>query len=230
MKLVLLPGMDGTGNLFADFVKALPHEFETVIVCYPADVFLSYPELMETVRLSIPDREPFVVVAESFSTPLAIQFAATPPANLRGMVLCAGFATSPVKGWRRSLFSLLSPVLLRLPLPKPVIERMLVGSGAHPSLISSVRAAVGSVRSKVLLARLRAILECDARTELSKIALPILYLEAKQDRLVSKSCLEEIRWITPRTTIAVVSGPHLILQREPSQTAEVVARFVQGIA
>jgi len=230
MKLVLLPGMDGTGELFAEFVKALPNEFETVTVRYPAIVFLSYPELVETVRLSAPNTEPFVLVAESFSTPLGIQFAAMAPANLRGLVLCAEFATSPVRGWRRSLCSLLSPVFLRLPLPKPAIEHLLVGRGAHPSLVSSVRVAVRSVRSRVLVARLRAILECDVRTELSKISLPILYLKAKQDRLVNKSCLEEIRRVNPRTTVAEVSGPHLILQREPSQTAEVVERFIQGIA
>jgi len=41
-KLLLLPGMDGTGDLFAGFVEAFPDEFETEIVSYPTDVFIYY--------------------------------------------------------------------------------------------------------------------------------------------------------------------------------------------
>ncbi len=40
--LVLLPGMDGTGCLFADFVSALGSEFETILVRYPSDEPLGY--------------------------------------------------------------------------------------------------------------------------------------------------------------------------------------------
>ncbi|MBX9790721.1 MAG: hypothetical protein K2Y37_17530 [Pirellulales bacterium] len=36
--LVLLPGLDGTGSLFADFVSALDGQIETVVVAYPARV------------------------------------------------------------------------------------------------------------------------------------------------------------------------------------------------
>ena len=71
-RLVLLPGMDGTGDLFADFVSALPDGFETGIVRYPTEIFLSYSELMPLVQSLAPASEPFVLVAESFSTPLAL--------------------------------------------------------------------------------------------------------------------------------------------------------------
>jgi pimeloyl-[acyl-carrier protein] methyl ester esterase len=102
-KLVLLPGMDGTGNLFADFVEALPDTFEVEVVHYPNNVCLSYTELMTFVQSAAPPSEPFVLVAESFSTPLAIQYAATNPPDLRGLVICAGFVTTPLQGWRRFL-------------------------------------------------------------------------------------------------------------------------------
>jgi hypothetical protein len=46
-KLVLLPGMDGTGELFAGFVKALPEGFDPVIMRYPIDRPLSYADLLE---------------------------------------------------------------------------------------------------------------------------------------------------------------------------------------
>ena len=84
LKLVLLPGMDGTAELFSEFIAALPEPFETVTVRYPAERPLSYSELANFVRAACPVSEPYMLVAESFSTPLAIQYAATNPANLGG--------------------------------------------------------------------------------------------------------------------------------------------------
>lgn len=68
-KLVMLPGMDGTGELFADFVEALPDRFEVEVVRYPTNVCLSYTELMTFVQSAAPGSEPFVLIAESFSPP-----------------------------------------------------------------------------------------------------------------------------------------------------------------
>src|ERR1700756_6048956 len=91
-KLVLLPGMYGTGELFKDFMSALPADFWSTALCYPNDVCLSYSDLLRLVQFSVEGSEPYVIVAESFSTPLAIQFAATNPPSLKGLVLSAGFA------------------------------------------------------------------------------------------------------------------------------------------
>jgi pimeloyl-[acyl-carrier protein] methyl ester esterase len=221
--------MDGTGNLFADFVKGLPGSFETEVVRYPNDYCLSYPNLMNFVRSAGPVSEPFVLVAESFSTPLAIQFAATKPPNLKGLVLCAGFASSPLRGWRCLLGSLFSPFVFRLPLSDFAAKLWLVGPSASPALLSAVKSAISSVQPRVLSARLRAVLNCDARKELTQVAVPILYLQAQQDRLVPASSLEEIRRIKPQTFVAEFSGPHLLFQREPQQTAEIVAKFIRQL-
>ena len=229
LKLVLLPGMDGTGRLFRSFVEALPPGMETVTVRYPADASLSYPELENFVQAACPISGPFVLLAESFSTPLAIRYAASNSGNLEGLVLCAGFATSPVRGWRRFLGSLLAPLMFHVPLPNLAAKLWLVGPDAPPSLLAAVRSAVSSVQSKVLAARLRAVLRCDVRAELGRVAVPILYIQAQQDRLVSPSCLEELRRIKPQMAVTVLEGPHLLLQREPSKAAEVVTRFVRSL-
>lgn len=50
LRAVLLPGMDGTGELFSEFVAALPVGLESVTVRYPTDRCLSYSELEELVR------------------------------------------------------------------------------------------------------------------------------------------------------------------------------------
>ena len=138
LTLVLLPGMDGTGELFSEFVAALPPSCATVIVRYPTEESLSYQELEGIVRAACPVSELFILVAESFSTPLAIKYAATHPANLAGMVLCAGFAASPVRGWRRLLVSLFAPLLLRVPLPNIALRFWLIGPDASASLLSLI--------------------------------------------------------------------------------------------
>ena len=229
MKLVLLPGLDGTGDLFADFASALPADFETTILRYPSDECLSNSELVEVVRSAMPDREPFVLVAESFSTPLAIQIAAANPPNLKALILCAGFAKAPVKGWLRFIRIFLSPLLFRLPVPEFAVRWLLTGPGAPASLISAVEKAVSSVKPQVLSTRLRAVLRCDVRDELSKIAVPILYLKATEDRVVRAPCFEDIRRVNPQVKVIEVSGPHLLLQREAQQTAEIVSKVVQAI-
>jgi pimeloyl-ACP methyl ester carboxylesterase len=222
--------MDGTGELFRYFVAALPEIFKTKTVRYPTDQYLSYRELLDFVRAACPLSEPFVLIAESFSTPLAIQYAATNPANLKGLILCAGFAASPVQGWRRFLGSLLTPILFRMTLPNIAVRLLLVGSDAPYSLLAAVRSAVSSVRPNVLAARARATLACDVRKELNQITVPMLYLQAKEDHLVRSSCLKDIQQFKPQLAVAVVDGPHLLLQRAPQQTVELIVSFVRQIA
>lgn len=225
MKLVLLPGMDGTGTLFSEFIAMLPGTYEAVAVSYPTEQYLPYSELEEIVRVACPTSEPFVLLAESFSTPLALQYAATNPTNLAGLVLCAGFAASPVKGWRRFLGSLLAPLMFHLPLPNLAAKLWLVGPDAPTSLLVSVRDAISSVQPRVLAARLRAVLASDVRRAVGQIGVPILYLQAKQDRLVSASCLKVIQWSKPDVAVAVLDGPHLLLQKHPLKAVEVVMEF-----
>ena len=225
----LLPGMDGTGELYAEFIAALPRRFETAVVRYPVDVTHSYSELLSFVQSAAKDSEPFVLVAESFSAALAIQLAATTSQNLKGMILCAGFAARPVRGWRRILSLLLAPLFFSVKLPEFAAKLMLVGFDAPRKLLSSVKTAISSVRPTVLVARLHAVLECDARKELSQVTVPILYLQAQQDRLVPASCFEEIRRIKPQISLEKISGPHLLFQSKPKVTAEIVTNFIARI-
>lgn len=228
LKIVLLPGMDGTGELFANLTDALPDSFEVITARYPTDRYLPFSDLVELVRLSCPISEPFVLLAESFSAPVAIQFAAMNPPHLKGLVLCAGFAVSPLQGWKRSLVSLFAPILFCIGLPEFAARFWLIGPSAPHSLLVAVRSALASVKPKVLVARIRAVLECEARSELVRVAVPMLYLQAKQDHLVKPFCLESIRQIKPQIEVAAIDGPHLLLQKEPQRAVEAIVSFVRS--
>ena len=119
--LILLPGMDGTGLLFQDFVEALDADVRTVVVSYPKNESLNYAALESTVLYQVPMDEPYVLLAESFSGPVAISIAASCPPRLLGVVLCCSFARNPqpmfsswVRSFRSSLPSRSVPSAARL--------------------------------------------------------------------------------------------------------------------
>ena len=228
-RVVLLPGMDGTGTLFESFVNELPGGIDAEILQYPLDRYAPYSELVNLVQSRCSNSEPFVLVAESFSTPIAIRYAATNPWNLKGVILCAGFAESPLRGVKRFLAFLGAPILGRTAPPKFVVEYWLIGRGATPSLFEAVSAAISSVHPRVLSARIREVLACDVRLELAQISVPMLYIRAGQDRLLKSFCLESIQRVKPQVEAVTLSGPHLLLQREPRRSAEAVVKFVRAV-
>ena len=229
MKLVLLPGMDGTGKLFADFVNALPTPYDTAVVAYSTLNTQTYEQLEDVVRQTCPLAEPFILVAESYSAPIAIKYSASHPKNLKGLVLCAGFASSPLQGWRRLAARFLVPILFLMKPPAFAVRHWLVGPSASASLVRAVQGAISSVRPSVLAARLRSILSCDLRDDLRNIKVPVLYMKAQQDRLVRSSCSEEIARLIPTIRIVTLEGPHLILQRHPESAAKIVTEFEQTL-
>jgi pimeloyl-[acyl-carrier protein] methyl ester esterase len=226
-RLVLLPGMHGDGKLFSDFMSRIPEPKHLEAVNYPAEESFSYSQLLEVVQSFVPASDPYFLLAESFSTPLAIQFAATNPANLKGLILCAGFASSPLTGPSRLAASLFAPLVFGLPVFGFAMDRFLIGPNPPELLHAAVRAAVSSVSPNILAARLRAVLCCDRRQHLSRIQVPMLYIQATNDMVVPKSCLDEIRRVKPDIRVAEINGPHLILQRETIQSADIVAKFIQ---
>lgn len=228
-KLLLLPGMDGAGDLFRWFAQALPEGFKAVPVCYSRVRPQSYPELLRLVEDASPP-EPFVLLAESFSTPLAIQHAAAHLNKVRGVVLCAGFASSPIAGLRKNLVKNFAPIMFQRTMPAWAIRRWLVGTDAAPSLVEAVQAAVTSVQAAVLVRRMRDLLACDVRADLHRLTMPLLYLQAAQDRVVGPSSLAEILEIKPDVRVARLEGPHLLLQRNPHRSATAVTEFMREIS
>lgn len=228
-RLVLLPGMHGDGELFSDFMKALPNDFAATAPVYPNDVCLSYADHLRAVEKSASEYDSFVMLAESFSTPIAIQFAATNPPNLKGLVISAGFATAPVRGVLRWIAPTLIPVLSYVPVNKIGARVMAPGPAPSNSTSARIRAAIAAVKPNVLMHRVQVVMRCNVLEELRKVTVPILYLQARYDRLVDPICLEEMRRTKPDMEIVAMDGPHMLLQQMPREAAEIVAKFVRRL-
>jgi pimeloyl-[acyl-carrier protein] methyl ester esterase len=221
--LVLLPGLDGTGDLFLPLLGVLPGHVTTRVVTYPTGEALSYPALSDLVEGQLRTERDVVLVAESFSGPVALRYAAAHPARVRAVVLCASFVRAPLPRWLRYLAA---PLLLRIPPPAFALRRLMVGRNASESLVRAVRESIRRVAPHVLAGRLRDVFDLDCSYALRECAAPILYLVAAGDALVGRSCVEAVRAVNPHVSVRTVDGPHLLLQSEPRAAWREVARFL----
>lgn len=226
--LVLLPGMDGTGELFQPLVKALAAlGLESRVVPYPGDQCLSYSELEEHVRSRLPE-QPYVLLGESFSGPIAIRIAACAPSPLRGLVLCCTFASCP-RPWARKLW----PVLAKMPAMRPptkLVASALLGRYADPGLSSLLGGVLAKVSPTVLRHRLVEVLRVNVREDLARTRVPVLNLRASGDTLVPDRISEEMQRLCPTMHARRLNGPHALLQSAPQAAAEEIAAFMHDVA
>lgn len=209
MKLVLLPGLDGTGRLFHPFVETLPPTLEPEIVSYPCDRPLSYDQLLETIRLP---EGPHVLLGESFSGPPAIRLAALRPPGLRGLILVGTFVRPPMSPL---LAKLVHPAVFAIRPPNFALRRFLGGG-------TEVGDAIASVRPEVLAHRVREVLSLDATGALRAVEVPILVLAGRRDRMVRPSPLR------PDATYVVLDAPHLILQTRPREAVAAIQGWMSS--
>ena len=223
VKYLLLPGLDGTGKLFEPLVSFSPTDASCDVVSYPTDRQMSYAEHAEFVMADFMSGEPFVIVAESFSGPVAVLIASRQPSKLVGVVLCNTFVYRPA--WR-GLSCLPWAWLFRLPLMRLVVGLHLTGFKDVSRLVGPLRGANALVSPRVCASRIRSALKVDVRDELSALNIPVLYLRGKTDRLLFSGSVRRVEAVRPTTVIVRVPGPHLLLQVEPQPSWQEISAFV----
>jgi pimeloyl-ACP methyl ester carboxylesterase len=224
-RLILLPGLDGTGELFAPLLHYVPRQIEPMQVRYPVTGDQRYDALLSSLEAMLPDGDPAIVMAESFSSPLAVRYAARHVDSVRALVLCAGFVRAPVS----SLTLQLAMFLVGLRPPRWAVRKYLVGAGATAELTDAVRSAIAQTPVGVLRARLRAIGTVDCRADLAACRLPLMLLLPSEDRLLNARSAREILRVGSRARVEVIDGPHLLAQRCPREVWSSIARFLNEL-
>jgi len=227
VSLILLPGMDGTGQLFKPFMSALAGEFEIKVVTYPTSTPLGYAELEAIAREAIPKEGPYVILGESFSGPIAICLAALASAQLKGLILCCTFVRNP-----RPSLSVFGPLLRFLPIgsvPASAAAHLLFGRFSTAALQAALAQSLAQVSPSVLRKRLSAVLEIDASAELAAVRVPLLYLRAAHDRLVPSSASVSVARLSPHAQVVEIEAPHCLLQAVPAEAGRVVATFLRRV-
>jgi len=224
LMLVLLPGMDGTGELFENLLTELPPEIKTVVVRYPTASVLNYEELTVLADLQIPKNTPYVLLGESFSGPVAIALAASANLHLKGVILSCTFAINP-----RPLLSkwsfLVPPIAINEKLLR-IISKLLMSNFRDENVFKQLEMVMPKVSPETMRARLDAVIGVNYLAELAKINVPILYLKGKQDQLVPSSASKTILKFAKTVTIVELNAPHLLLQIAAKEAAEKIQFFL----
>jgi pimeloyl-[acyl-carrier protein] methyl ester esterase len=224
--LILLPGMLGTADLFASFLQVVPSDWSTRIISYPCAQPLSYAGLLDFIEVQLQDEHNMVILGESFAGPLALEFAAAHPNRVRAVILSASFVLPPLPSWLRWLAT---PALLRVHIPIFMIRFFVAGKDASENLIEQIRQALRVPTPTVLSGRIKQALTVHSIDALKRCRVPILYLAPNQDRLVWQSNLRTILEVRPDVQVAVIPGPHLILQAAPAAAWHEINHFLRSI-
>lgn len=226
--LVLLPGMDGSGLLFAPFLRALPDWIRPLVVSYPGARPLDYAGHLEYVMAALPTA-PFVILGESFSGPLALMAAARRPTGLRGVILCATFV-----GWPLGLPVRLARLAVNLGVFRlkstRLFQRIVMGGSAAGELRRMLPQVLAGLTPQVLAARAEAVMALDCSAELRSCTVPLLALAARHDRIVAAAATERLRQLRPDLEVVIFDSPHLVLQLATAEAVAVIGRFLAGLA
>lgn len=221
----MLPGLDGTGKLFAEFIRAVGAQVHVQVVIYPRDEPLGYGELEALVRAALPTDRRYCLLGESFSGPLAIRIAADPPRGLAGVILCGTFARNPFPWlrWAR-------PILVRLPvksMPRGLRALLMWGSASPHRTPPRAERALAGVASVVIRRRIGEILAVDESQSLARVDLPMLVLSAARDRIVPRAATRHLLDSARGAQTREIDGPHLLLQSRPRECAVPVLQFLR---
>jgi pimeloyl-[acyl-carrier protein] methyl ester esterase len=224
MQFLLLPGLDGTGKLFSRFVCMQPPSFSCEIVAYDE----SFAELHDyikiiTGRLSTVAKT--VLIAESFSGPIAAQIASRCGDQIAGIVFAASFVKPP----HPELLNLASIV----PTPafgimrETLVNRFCVNGVRDKIVIDEAKAVVNALASEVIKRRL-ILLASFAKSQLAQSDIPVLSLRATQDRLITQAAISSIENTFPKTISIDVKSPHFLLQACPEECWLHIEKFVSN--
>ena len=221
MRLVLLPGMNGSSALFAPLIEALG-EIDCQPLSLPRQGPQDYHSLSEAPYPQL-GSTPFVLLGESFSGPLAYQLALRQPTGLRGVIFAASFLTRP---------NAALPLLRHLPMPlalatQPKLLRALcLDRTAEEEILQRVQWEIRRLDQKLLRARLTTLARLQAPTQ--ALDLPCLHLWPQQDRLVASAAAERLPQFCSDIRQIRLNGPHFILQTQPKACAEAIAEFIEA--
>ncbi|UUY08119.1 alpha/beta fold hydrolase [Pseudomonas sp. J452] len=219
MRLLLLPGLNGSNRLFAPLLPWLD-DVPVVALQLPAQGPQDSDSLVTTLLPQLGD-SPFILLGESFSGHLAYQLALRQPPGLRGVIFAAAFLRRPHPLLALSRY---------LPLPKrllsndQLLQLFCVGRKANPALLTLLREEIRQLPDTLLRARLHS-LAC-LQEPGQPLAVPALHLWPQQDRLVSRNAAASLSRHCSDLRQIALEGPHFILQSRAEACAQAIKEFV----
>jgi pimeloyl-ACP methyl ester carboxylesterase len=225
VRLLLLPGLNGSNRLFGPLLSSLPDSLPVVCLELPEHGPQDYQSLADTLQPRL-GSDPFVLLGESFSGPLARILAQRSPAGLRGIVFAATFASRP---------NPLLGLLRLLPLPPPsllaqhrLIRHFCVGQDAPETLVALIANEVRRMPAALVRSRLKVL--ADLHEPNGPLPTPCLNLVPSGDRLVTGSARLSIANSCDNIRTREIAGPHFLLQSRAKPCATAIMVFLDEVS
>lgn len=218
MRLVLLPGLNGSSKLFAPLLSQL-RGIDCLALELPADCPQDHQSLADRL-LDHLGNSPFILLGESFSGPLAYQLALRQPKGLSGLIMAASFLQCPNR--LATLFSHLS-----LPPPQYTPDWLLrhyCVDDAPLEVLQLLRQEIRALPSELTGRRLRVLAQLQPASK--QLSLPTLHLWPTQDRLVRPAATARLEKVFSHLQQERIDGPHFLLQSRPHACAAAIRRFM----
>jgi pimeloyl-ACP methyl ester carboxylesterase len=182
----------------------------------PDQAYLSYDQLEELVVRKLPVAGKYVIIAESFSGPIALQIANRAYGDLEVIALVSSFAYRPL-GWKGSVLARVPlNLIFRLPLPDFILRTVLLGGSASADDLDRARQVISQVRPHVLVSRLREALTSDYGKHQIPTSVRVIAVFAEYDHLLGHRSRQSLAEVCPKAEIEIVSAPHFAVQTAPT--------------
>ncbi|WP_337840239.1 alpha/beta hydrolase [Rheinheimera sp.] len=221
MRLVILPGLDGSGLLYRKFCAALPSHWQVHCFSYPTDL-LSYSQLADVLEPQLP-ASPFLLLGESFGGPLAVELARRRAGQVLGLVLCCTFIENPMP-WAPMLWQWLRRLEFSAA-RRNILLRYLLWGHDSPGLRSELEQALSQLPQASFVHRVEQVLALQRPESALALAMPVLYLQAQQDKLVFPHCAVSLQALLPQLQLCRFHCSHFLLQQHPEDAAQLLLHW-----
>ena len=220
MKIILLPGLDGTGLLFRKLLTYIPYKIECTVISLDdleGDTFLKQAN---EIANKFEDDE-ILLVGESYSGRIVYELCGLLQEKIKGIVLLASFISSP---------SLISKMASYVPLfflnPNPMSKWLLhlIGFNMKGSsnLVDAVFFSLSLSNKKKLKIRLKNIAHLD--TPIKVYHYPVTYIMPDRDNLINKNSINILQSVFVNCELTTLKGGHFIGQSNPFDCAQIILR------
>ncbi len=234
---LLLPGLHGTADLYAALIRHLNKRsakkgltFNYNALTYPQNIKQKYGSLVKWIQQEINidsiETPKLLIIAESFSAPIALRLADANPDKVSAVVIAAGFCASPVN----MTFGLLPlrPLFMVSP-PRAALKHFLLGENVKKKKLNKLRSLLNSIPSKILSQRLRSVLTLEEANLPAISDTPLLLLQAQHDALIPWDIQNQLESHLPHAETRWFDSPHLLFQSRPKAAAKQIVKFISQL-
>jgi pimeloyl-ACP methyl ester carboxylesterase len=232
--LILVPGMDGTGQLFYRQTPSLSESFKTATYALRSKASTMdtlVDDLACVIDTVAPETRRAVVVGESFGGALAMSFALARPEQVSALVVLNSFPYfSPQFRLRLARYGLALLPWGAMPLIRRATAFRLHSAHTHREEIRRFMELTASADREGYINRLQLLMSYDIRDRLPDLQPPALFLAAEQDHLVPSIQQAELMVSrVPHGTLRVLHGHgHICLIAPDINLAQMVTAWLDG--